>query len=73
MLSETKEQVQNIVNKIQVLDFVLNTLNLAHKNEAEKVEVMFSRASVHKLKLIDELLRLNGAVESNLSTLEVKA
>lgn len=63
MLSETKTQVQDLVNKIQVLDFTLNTLNLAHKDDAEKVEGLFKRASAHKMKLIDEVLRLSNANE----------
>jgi len=67
MLSQTKEQTQELINKIQVLDFALNTLNLSHKDEAQQVEKLFKQASVHKLKLISELLRL-----SNASELEVK-
>jgi len=63
MLSQTKEQVQDLVNKIQVLDFALNTLNLSHKEQAELVETLFKQASVHKLKLIGELLRLSNAGE----------
>lgn len=63
MLSQTKENIQNIVNKIQVLDFALNTLNLSHKDSAAEVENLFRRASAHKLKLISELLSLEGAGE----------
>ncbi len=63
MLSQTKENIQNIVNKIQVLDFALNTLNLSHKDSAEEVEKLFRQASAHKLKLISELLSLEGAQE----------
>lgn len=60
-LSETKEQIQTLVNKIQVLDFTLNTLNLAHKDDAASVETLFKRASTHKMKLIEEVLRLSNA------------
>ncbi len=67
MLSQTKENIQEVVNKIQVLDFTLNTLNLSHKDSAATVEELFKRASSHKLKLIDELLNLNGVAK-----LEVK-
>jgi hypothetical protein len=63
MLSETKQNIQDLVNKIQVLDFTLNTLNLSHKDEAAKVEELFKRASHHKLVLIDELLRLSNVAE----------
>ncbi len=61
MLSQTKDQVQALVNKVQVLDFVLNTLNLSHKEHSETVEAQFKRASEHKLKLTDEILRLSNA------------
>lgn len=63
MLSQTKEQIQAIVNKVQILDFALNTLNLSHKDSAEEVEKLFKQASAHKLKLIGELLRLSNASE----------
>jgi hypothetical protein len=63
MLGETKEMTQNIVNKIQVIDFILQALNLCHKNDKEKVDALFNRASHHKMKLADEVLRLVGAVE----------
>lgn len=63
MLSQTKENIQMIVNKIQTLDFALNTLNLSHKDSAEEVERLFKQASTHKLKLIAEMLRLLNASE----------
>jgi hypothetical protein len=63
MLSETKQQVQDLINKVQVLDFTLNTLNLAHKDCASKVEELFLRASTHKMKLLEEILRLSNANE----------
>ncbi len=61
MLSQTKEQVQQLINKVQVLDFVLNTLNLSHKDEATTVERLFLQASTHKMKLLEEILRLSNA------------
>lgn len=66
MLSQTKEQVQLLVNKVQILDFVLNTLNLSHKELADEVEKQFKQASVHKLKLTAEILRLNNAESTEL-------
>ncbi len=63
MLSQTKEQVQQLINKVQVLDFVLNTLNLSHKDQAETVEKLFKQASNHKLKLLEEILILSNAKE----------
>lgn len=63
MLSQTKQQVQELINKVQVLDFALNTLNLSHKDSADEVERLFKQASAHKLKLISEILRLSNASE----------
>lgn len=63
MLSQTKENIQNIINKIQVLDYVLETLKMTHKDDAEKVEKLFRKATAHKLTLIDEVLRLNSVPE----------
>ncbi len=68
MLSQTKENIQAIVNKIQVLDFTLNTLNLSHKDSADEVERLFKIASAHKLKLIAEILRLSNAGEVEVVT-----
>ena len=61
MLSETKQNVQDLVNKIQVLDFALNSLNLNHADYKERIEVLYKTASNQKLILTEELLRLNGA------------
>ena len=61
MLEGTKAQIQELINKVQVFDFVLNTLNLSHKDHATEVEAQFKRASARKLVLLDEILRLNGA------------
>ncbi len=69
MLGQTKEQIQELVNKIQILDFTLNALNPTHKDHGATTEELFRRGSFHKLKLIDEVLRLNGAVESGPMTL----
>lgn len=63
MLSQTKEQVQQILNKIQVLDFALDTLARTHKDDTAKAEELFKRASTHKLKLVEEMLRLSNATE----------
>ena len=68
MLSQTKEQVQQLINKVQVLDFVLNTLNLSHKDSAEEVEKLFKEASTHKLKLLSEILRLSNASNNTLAS-----
>jgi hypothetical protein len=74
MLGETKQQIQDLINKIQVFDFVLGSLGTNHKEYADKIDTLYKTASNHKLKLIDELLRLNGAdkVDSIKTVLEVK-
>lgn len=63
MLSETKQNVQDLINKIQVLDFMLNSVNLSHKDHSNRVEDVFKRASSHKLKMMEEVLRLSGVPE----------
>ncbi len=63
MLSQTKIQLQQHIEKVEILDFVLNTLNLAHKDCAEQVEKNFLRASKHKMTLLEEILRLSNAQE----------
>lgn len=60
MLSETKQNLQEIVNKLQVLDFVIDTSGRTHKDDLEKAEIFLKRASSHKVKLIEEVLRLSG-------------
>lgn len=61
MLSETKEQIQLLVNKVQVIDFVLNSLNLNHADYKDRIEEQYKQASNHKLKLTAEILRLSNA------------
>lgn len=63
MLSETKTQVQELINKVQVIDFVLQSLNLNHADYKEKIERQYKQASNHKLKLTSEILRLSNAEE----------
>lgn len=61
MLSETKEQIQLLINKVQVLDFVLQSLNLNHADYKDRIEEQYKQASNHKLKLTSEILRIQGA------------
>lgn len=61
MLSQTKEQLQELVGKVQLLDFVIGSLNNNHKDLKEQVEDQYITASNHKLKLTAEILRLSGA------------
>ncbi len=63
MLSQTKEQIKLILDKVQLLDFVLNSLNLSHKDETTKVDSLFKTATTHKLKLLEEILVLSNAIK----------
>ncbi len=63
MLSQTKENIQDLINKVQVLDFMLNSVNLSHKDHSSRVEDVFRRASSHKLKMMEEILRLSAVPE----------
>lgn len=62
MLEGTKEQIGLLVAKVNVLEFVLNSLNLNHADYKERIETQYKQASNHKLKLTDEILRLCNAV-----------
>ncbi len=64
MLPSTKDQLQTIVNKLQVLDYTLQSLNSTHVEHKEKAETLFKRISTHQLKLVDEVARLSGADEA---------
>ncbi len=59
-MESNKDQIQDLINKIQVLDFAANELNNTHKDFSPECEGLFKKASAHKLKLIDELLRLSN-------------
>ena len=61
VLTETKEQIQTLVNKINTIDFVMEKLQTSHKDDSVEIEKQFKLASTHKLKLTSELLRLLGA------------
>lgn len=60
MLSQTKENLKEVLEKMQVLDFVLNTVGNTDKYYAADIEKYYRSASNHKLKLIGEVLRLSG-------------
>lgn len=60
MLSETKTNLQELINKLQVLDFTIDTTGRLHKDNEEIAGVYLKRICAHKVKLIDEVLRLNG-------------
>ena len=65
MLQQTAQQKQELVNKINVLDFAINQLKTVEvkKDDKENIDLIQKKildASKHKLKLIDELLRLSN-------------
>ncbi len=59
MLSQTKENLMSILEKLKVLEFTMESLKVTHKDDAELVERLFREASAHKLKLIEEVHRLS--------------
>lgn len=61
MLGQTKEEIQRLVAKVEVINFVLNSLNMNHKDYSAAIEEQYKQASNHKLKLTSEILRLVGA------------
>lgn len=68
MLQQTKEQKQELVNKIQLLEFAINSLKTVEvkkedEEEIKKINESIINASKHKMKLIEELLRLSGVSE----------
>lgn len=52
-----KEQIQELINKIQVLSVVMENLNLNHTEFKDRIEKQYKAASDHKLKLSEEVLR----------------
>lgn len=65
MLQQTTQQKQELVSKIQLLEFAINSLKTVEvkKEDGEginKINESIINTSKHKLKLIEELLRLSG-------------
>lgn len=65
MLQQTVQQKQELISKIQLLEFAINSLKTVEiKKEDEegikKINESIINASQHKMKLIEELLRLSG-------------
>ena len=63
MLSQTKEQVDLLLNKIRVLEFAIAAAQQVHTDLGDEANKLFKQASVHKLKLVEEVLRLSNASE----------
>jgi hypothetical protein len=58
MLSQTKENVQDILAKLQVLDFMFQTSGQTHVEKKEDVETLLKKVTTKKLILLEELFRL---------------
>jgi len=67
-----KEQLQELVNKIQLMDFAIVGLNNTHIDFKTEAEDIYKKATNHKLKLVDELLRLSNVKDIEIvKTLDV--
>lgn len=64
MLSQTKENLQDIVGKLQLLDFTIDTIGRTHSEYKEKAETVLKTISAHKMKLIDEIMHLSGVTKA---------
>lgn len=52
------DNLANVTNKIQVLDFLLDSLGKVHKSKEKEVEDMTERLSNRKLILMEEAYKL---------------
>lgn len=66
MLDGTKEQLKFLVDKVQLLSFVMETLKVNHKDYESQIDTQYKQASNHKVKLTSEILRLLGAEDATL-------
>ncbi len=60
MLGQTKEQIQELIGKVQLLDFVIAASNNNHKEYQSNFEHLFKDVSGHKLKLLEEVARMSN-------------
>lgn len=58
MLSQTKENIQNIVNKLTVYDFLLQTLMTSGNENKERAETLAKSICARKVVLVEEAERL---------------
>lgn len=61
MLDSTKEQIKLLVDKVNLLSFIMETLKINHTDYQPQIDEQFKQASTHKVKLTSEILRLLGA------------
>ena len=71
-LTATKELIDSILKKIQVIDFILQSLATNYPGYKDRIELQVRQASNHKLKLTAEILRLTGCDENPPVTVEEK-
>lgn len=57
-MSVTKEQIGELIEKIRLLEFILTSVNVVHAEHKAKQDQLFKDVSEHKLKLVEELVRV---------------
>ncbi len=58
MLGETKQNIVDILTKLQAYESVLMSINTIHSEYKEKADALHKSISARKLVLIEELHRL---------------
>jgi len=58
MNNQVQDNKIALMNKIGMLDMMLDSLNKVHKDDSDKMEDMMKKISTRKLILIDELYAL---------------
>jgi len=58
MNNQVQDNKIALMNKIGMLDMMLDSLNKVHKDDSDKMEDMMKKISTRKLILIDELYTL---------------
>lgn len=61
MLAQTEKELDDLTKKISLLSGVIGNLGDIHKECDKEVSVLHKRASIHKLKLLENVLKLAGS------------
>lgn len=61
-MNQIQENRTDLMNKLGVLDMMLESLAKIHKDDSEKVEELMKKFSTRKLILMEELYRLLSSV-----------
>lgn len=61
MLPQTEKELGDLTKKISLLSGVIANLGDIHKDYDKEVAVLHKRASIHKLKLLENVLKLAGS------------